>query len=136
MISNDSMKDKIYVYDVFTELYDSKNEQFRLLPNELYLYCFLYRNRSHDYITKINVESIHQSMPVKFKPSKATKNRVEIKNNLLSLRSKGIIHFNLEAESLYSKSGNYKSLDITFEKFTERKGYLRFHIRILIPWII
>lgn len=125
MISNDNIKDKIYVYDVFTELYDSENEQFRLLPNELYLYCFLYRNRSHDYITKINVESIHQSMPVKFKPSKATKNRVEIKNNLLSLRSKGIIHFNIEAESLYSKSGNYKSLDITFAKFTERKGHLQ-----------
>jgi hypothetical protein len=114
-------KDKIYVYDAFTNLY--KDDEFHLLPNELYLYCFLYRNRSHDYKVRISVETIHQSMPVKFQPSKETKNRNQIKDNLISLRTKGIISFELDDELFYRKRGNYYSLEITFNKFTENKGH-------------
>jgi hypothetical protein len=114
-------KDKIYVYDAFTNLY--KDDEFHLFPNELYLYCFLYRNRSHDYKVRMNVETVHQSMPIKFHPSKETKNRNEIKRNLLSLRNKGIINFHVDDKLFIIKSGNYASLEITFNRFTENKGH-------------
>jgi hypothetical protein len=115
-------KDKIYVYDAFTNLY--KEDEFHLFPNELYLYCFLYRNRSHDYKVRMNVETVHQSMPVKFHPSKETKNRNEIKQNLLSLRNKRIISFHVDDKLFSIKSGNYASLEINFNRFTENKaGY-------------
>jgi hypothetical protein len=114
-------KDKIYVYDAFTNLYN--DDEFHLSPNELYLYCFLYRNRSHDYKVRINVETIHQSMPVKFQPSKDTRNRREVKVNLISLRTKGIISFQMDDKYLHSKSGNYTPLEISFNRFTEINGF-------------
>lgn len=122
MISNE-YKDKIYIYDVFTDLYEDKH---RLLPNELYIYCYLYRNRRHDYITNTSVESIHQMMPVKFYPSVESKNRMLIKEVLDSLVKKGIILVDNEPESLMdNKKGNYIPFNVTFNQFTQKKGHLR-----------
>lgn len=122
MSKDKKVKDEIYIYDVFTDLYG--DDVLRLYPNPLYMYCFLYKNRSHEYITKISVEIIHQSMPIKFYPSLDYKNRSMIKDTLLSLKEKGIISFD-DSDKLNGRSGNGISLNIIFNKFTESKGHLR-----------
>lgn len=121
-MSNKKVKDDIYIYDVFTDLYG--DEVLRLYPSPMYMYGFLYKNRNHEYTTKISVDVIHQSIPVRFSPSVEYLNRLLIKENLLTLREKGIISFD-DADKLSGKLGNKISLTITFNHFTESKGHLR-----------
>lgn len=118
--SNENM---IYVYDVFTDIY--KSDKLRLTPNELFLYCLLYRRRNYDQVAEISVETIHQMAPVKFYSSVESKNRRLIRELLFRLEDKGIISFDVEMVSLDSKKGNHLTMIIQFERFTDDGGYLR-----------
>lgn len=113
----------ILIYDVFTDIY--KDESLRLPPNELYLYCFLYRRRNYDQFVEIAIDSIHQLAPVKLYPSVDSKNRKMIKDALLSLRNRGIISFDCERDIYDSRKGNSIPLHITFNRFTGNSGHLR-----------
>jgi hypothetical protein len=113
------IKDKIYIYDVFTELYSP----YQLTPNELYLFCFLYTKRNHEYKLLISIELIHQAIPIKLHNSRPGINRSRIKETLLTLREKGVINFDIDEAALNKKNGKDILIHITFEKINEESGY-------------
>lgn len=112
----------IFIYDVFTDVYD---EKYKLNPYELYLYCYLYRNRSHDYTVNMSVDTIHKCTVVRFHNSIDAKNRQMIKDCLLSLREKGIIEFDCDKDTMCSRTGNSIGLNIRFKTVAEKKGFLQ-----------
>jgi hypothetical protein len=114
-------KDKIYVYDAFTELYDKHH----LTPMEMYLYCFLYVNRSHKYVVIISIETIHQTMPIKFHNSRPSSNKSRIVDTILSLKDKGILSFDVDDLTLQKKSGRNIGLKISFDKMKDGMGYIQ-----------
>lgn len=112
---------QICIYDHFTELYHEQH----LFPMELYLYSFLYVNRSYDSIVKTSVENIHQSMPVRFHLSREYLNRSLITECIVSLQKKGVIEFSVDITMLLDKKqGKYISLDITFSEII-KSGYIK-----------
>lgn len=122
-MADNKNENMIFIYDVFTDIY--KDESLRLSPNELYLYCYLYRRRNYDQFVETTIDSIHQLAPVKFYPSVESKNRKMVKDALLSLRNKGIISFDCERDVYDSRKGNSVPLHITFNQFTDNSGHLR-----------
>lgn len=115
------IKDKIFIYDVFTEL----NDQYCLNPSELYLYCYLYTLRNHSQAVKTSIELIHQAIPIKFHNSRPNINRARIKEELITLKEKGVLSFDIKGQSLDKRNGKDLLLTIYFEKLREQSGYIQ-----------
>lgn len=78
----------IQYYNVFAE----ENSKYHLSVEELYLYGVLSMMRNVEHLTITNIDVIHQYSPVEFY-SRDVESKKRIKNNLLSLKEKGIIQF-------------------------------------------
>ncbi|GFN32564.1 hypothetical protein [Paenibacillus xylaniclasticus] len=120
---NSKNENVIFVYDVFTDIYI--NQKLELSPNEMYLYCFLHRYKNYDNKIEINVDMIHHNTKLKYYPSVESKNRLIIKQCILSLIKRGIIAADIDEILLMSKKGNTLPLNITFVDVPEYKGFYK-----------
>jgi hypothetical protein len=84
-------------------------------------------NRNHEFTTTISIETIHQSMPVKFHSSRDYLNRSMITETLISLKKKKVIEYEIDNKLLLDKKkGKNISLDIIFKPFTDKSGFIQF----------
>lgn len=87
----------IQYYNVFAE----ENSRYHLSPEELYLYGLISTMKNKQQVTITNIDVIHQYSPINFF-SREKESKQRIKQHLLSLKEKEVIHF--ENETIDNKS--------------------------------